>query len=106
MWSTDSMFCPHCDRAIPEVAKKQAELTKKLLEWDEEYRKLQAMVAELQESTDFSLTILVASIQGDHFHREDCRWAEYIYDSDNLIRFYSHEQAVEAGYKPCKTCRS
>ena len=40
-----------------------------------------------------------------HFHRPNCEWAAYI-KPPNLIEFNSHQEAVDAGYKPCKTCRS
>jgi hypothetical protein len=48
-----------------------------------------------------------ASRNREHFHRPECKWAsEYLSDSPSLIEFSSHEEAVAAGYKPCKTCRS
>jgi methylphosphotriester-DNA--protein-cysteine methyltransferase len=47
-----------------------------------------------------------ASRTREHFHRPDCKWADFLHDSPNLIEFSSHEEAVAAGYKPCKTCRS
>ena len=40
-----------------------------------------------------------------HFHRSDCQWATAI-KAWNLIQFSSQEEAVRAGYRPCKTCRS
>ena len=40
-----------------------------------------------------------------HFHKPDCHWAEYI-RAPYLIEFFSHEEAEEAGYKPCKTCKA
>lgn len=39
------------------------------------------------------------------FHRPTCEWATYI-PPYRLIEFSSHREAVEAGYKPCKTCRA
>ena len=48
----------------------------------------------------------IASSQRRTFHRPNCKWALYIVDSPNLIEFGSHREAVEAGYKPCKTCRA
>jgi micrococcal nuclease len=47
----------------------------------------------------------VASKYPGHFHRPTCKWANEI-SPENLIDFETHEEAVEAGYKPCKTCRS
>jgi hypothetical protein len=48
----------------------------------------------------------VASKMRLTFHRPDCKWAAYILNSRNLIEFSSHAEAVEAGMKPCKTCRA
>jgi len=47
----------------------------------------------------------VASKRRMHFHRPDCEWADYI-QGDNRLEFQSHAEAVEAGKKPCKTCRA
>jgi methylphosphotriester-DNA--protein-cysteine methyltransferase len=45
----------------------------------------------------------VASKKRSHFHRPDCKWAEYL-NERNSIEFGSHREAVEAGKRPCKTC--
>jgi hypothetical protein len=50
--------------------------------------------------------VYYASSRKRHFHRPGCKWAKYIVNSASLIEFSSHREAVEAGYKPCKTCRS
>ena len=47
----------------------------------------------------------VASKLRPHFHRPDCEWATCI-SARNLIEFSSHAEAVDAGKKPCKTCRA
>jgi len=38
------------------------------------------------------------------FHRPDCRWAQNI-ASDNRVGYKSREEAVQAGRRPCKTCK-
>ncbi len=38
------------------------------------------------------------------FHRPDCRWAQNI-ASDNRVGYKSREEAVQAGKRPCKTCK-
>ncbi|WP_435374065.1 Ada metal-binding domain-containing protein [Desulfofundulus salinus] len=38
------------------------------------------------------------------FHRPDCRWAAEI-APHNRVEFKSREEAVAAGYVPCKVCR-
>ena len=47
--------------------------------------------------------IYIASWNRNHFHRPDCIWMENLPES-KLRKFYSHEQAVKAGCRPCKTC--
>jgi chromosome segregation ATPase len=49
--------------------------------------------------------VYLASKNRRHFHRPACKWATYIPEY-LLIEFGSHAEAVEAGYKPCKTCRA
>lgn len=49
--------------------------------------------------------VYVASKNRNKFHRPNCKWAEYI-GPHTLIEFGSHREAVEAGYKPCGTCRA
>lgn len=39
------------------------------------------------------------------FHRPECKWAKYLTDKSRQD-FDSHEEAVAAGYKPCKTCKA
>jgi hypothetical protein len=48
----------------------------------------------------------VASSRKKHFHRWSCKWATSLRRSPARMIFSSHEEAVHAGYRPCKTCRS
>ena len=43
------------------------------------------------------------SAKSDKYHYPSCRWAEKI-DAKNMVRFNSPEEAIKAGYKPCKVC--
>ena len=47
----------------------------------------------------------LASKIRSHFHRPNCEWAQCI-SSNNMVEYSSHAEAVEAGKKPCKTCRA
>ncbi len=47
----------------------------------------------------------VASKLRPHFHRPDCEWALCI-SARNRVEFASHSEAVDAGKRPCKTCRA
>lgn len=48
-------------------------------------------------------TIYVASEKSDKFHFEDCHYVNQI-KPYNKITFSSREQAINAGYSPCKVC--
>ena len=79
------------------------DLTRELL------REMAQLRTRLQALEDDSLdgpSYLVASSRRSTSHRASCMWAGYILPSPNLLDFSSHEEAVEAGYRPCKTCRS
>ena len=45
-----------------------------------------------------------ASKKSNKYHYPDCRWAQKI-KSSNLIKFKSPEDAIKAGYIPCKVCK-
>ncbi len=46
----------------------------------------------------------VSSKSSQVFHRADCRWAQNI-ASDNRVGYKSQDEAVQAGKRPCKTCK-
>jgi len=46
----------------------------------------------------------VASKKGTKFHRPDCEWAQKI-APHNLIKFDSRDEAIDAGYEPCRVCK-
>ncbi|MBN1663424.1 MAG: hypothetical protein JW943_07480 [Deltaproteobacteria bacterium] len=45
-----------------------------------------------------------ASKNSNKYHYPTCRWAKKIYPQ-NLIKFSSPEEAIKAGYVPCKVCK-
>jgi len=45
-----------------------------------------------------------ASAKSNKYHYPSCRWAQKI-KSSNLIVFKNPEEAIQAGYVPCKVCR-
>jgi predicted nuclease with TOPRIM domain len=112
MASEGEMQCPHCGHAIPELEDLMRLLEKENLLLEEENQALTELVeitktrnklAEILESPHVNY---VASAIRETFYRPGCEWAQAILDSYNLVEFSSHEKAVEAGYKPCKTCRA
>jgi len=46
----------------------------------------------------------VSATSSQVFHRPDCRWAQNI-ASGNLVGYKSRPEAVQAGKRPCKTCK-
>jgi len=46
----------------------------------------------------------VASKSASVFHRPDCRWAQNI-SGDNRVGYKTREEAVQAGKRPCKSCK-
>jgi methylphosphotriester-DNA--protein-cysteine methyltransferase len=45
-----------------------------------------------------------ASKNSNKYHYPNCRYAQKIKPS-NLVKFNSPEQAIKAGYVPCKVCK-
>ncbi|MDD5451102.1 MAG: Ada metal-binding domain-containing protein [Desulfovibrionales bacterium] len=45
-----------------------------------------------------------ASKKSNKYHYPDCEWAQKI-NPANLIKFKSPEDAIKAGYIPCKVCK-
>lgn len=60
--------------------------------------------ANLQSSQIAAGYLFVSSRNSSVFHRPDCRWAQNI-ASGNLVGYKSREEAVQAGKRPCKTCK-
>lgn len=48
----------------------------------------------------------VASSVRPHFHRPECIYAQPFLNTRRCEIFETHEEAVAAGKKPCKTCRA
>jgi methylphosphotriester-DNA--protein-cysteine methyltransferase len=72
----------------------------------DEIKELRRCIQELKEKKgDTEPGPFVASENSKHFHRPECKWAADI-NPRYLIEFRTHEEAVGADYKPCKTCRS
>jgi len=46
----------------------------------------------------------VASKSASVFHRSDCRWAQNI-SVDNRLGYKTREEAIQAGKRPCKSCK-
>lgn len=46
----------------------------------------------------------IGNSKSKKFHYPDCRWAKEI-SPKNRVEFNSREEAINAGYQPCKVCR-
>lgn len=51
-----------------------------------------------------SAPVYVGNTRSKKFHYPDCQWAQEI-NPKNRVDFKTREEAIEAGYEPCKTCR-
>lgn len=92
--ATDNIFtCPSCGKINLAAV--------------EHFREQGALLAKIQQELELPDVKIeyFATPNGSHFHRSECVWIEDI-PRDKLTGFYSHEEAVEADYKPCKTCRA
>lgn len=70
----------------------------------EEYFKKYQQEAEERNSTPFQESIAyIGNRNTKKFHRLNCRWVEKIAPG-NRVPFGSREEAVQAGYEPCKVC--
>ena len=58
----------------------------------------------LQDPVAASLSPFVASRSGSVFHRPECRWAQNI-SGDNRLGYKAREEALQAGKRPCRTCK-
>lgn len=86
---------------------KNRRLTRQNRDLKEENALLRTQIQELENkrgvAEDDDSTSFVASSYRKHFHRTDCPWVQYI---SSPQEFSSHQEALDAGLKPCKTCRA
>jgi hypothetical protein len=71
---------------------------------DGEVRKASSVPALPRSTASASQYSFVASNSGSVFHRPDCRWAQSI-SGDNRVGYKTREEAVQAGKRPCKSCK-
>ena len=91
--------CPKCGVVLKDLSSRIAELVS-------ENTKLRGQVRNLGGELDHLGSRFIGSKRKHNFHRPECQWASYLLTSTNRIDFDSHREAVQAGYKPCKTCRA
>lgn len=90
--------CPFCGEELDA-------LTRKVRNLERELEEVRANPVSAEESErDCGEVMYIASSERRTFHRPNCEWASYIIGSINLVEFHGHEEAVAAGYRPCKTC--
>jgi hypothetical protein len=59
---------------------------------------------EVQADREISHGPFVGSANRKLFHRPECTWAEAFLNKPTCEVFETHEDAVSAGKKPCRTC--
>ena len=93
----------HCKRCVGELADVEKQLQVLKTENQQLHQALAASRALADEVASTPKIAYVASWNRKHFHRQNCVWMENL-SQEKMREFVSHEEAVEAGYKPCKTC--
>ena len=84
-------------------------LANALVEKIKENESLRQRIRELEgQNGDTVSQYFVASARSSRnkFHLVSCIYAPSFMSTGNFLEFYSHEEAAEAGYKPCGTCRA
>lgn len=71
---------------------------------DDGIEKASSGPASLKTAASTSQGSFVASSSGSVFHRPNCRWAQNI-TGTNQLAFKTREEAVQAGKRPCRTCK-
>jgi len=99
-----SFFAPkNCKRCSGELS----EVEKQLIDLKAENQRLRQSLALANSQKSFTevtpKVVYIASWSRSHFHRPSCVWMEKL-SKDKIREFSSHEEAVKAGYRPCKTC--
>ena len=79
--------------------------SKSRADFAKENRALRRRIAKLEKALGHSRGPFVAGHSAPHFHRPKCEYAAWI-KPRNFVQFETHEEAVDAGKKPCKTCRA
>ena len=92
-----SLKCPHCKKQLDGIAERLSQLM-------DETKRMRKALRRHAQNFDCGV-IFVASELRPHFHRANCKWAQFI-TPPRLQEFFSHKEATEAGYKPCKTCKA
>ena|ERR1035441_872533 len=97
--NNQSHKCPKCGAELRKLSRYIAQL-------EAENAKVRKRATILGNELDHLGGRFVASSKRHIFHRPTCKWAEYLTNSPNLREYSSHQEAIEVGYKPCKTCRA
>lgn len=90
--------CPFCGEELDALSRRISELESQVADLSGAPQRF------VDNEATYGESVYWASSERSVFHRPSCKWATYLEDSINLIEFDSHEEAVAAGYKPCKTC--
>jgi len=97
------------ERANEALVKQAASLNTANQALRTEVRQLEAEIKELRAEKAKLISSAkiryVGTWNRQTFHRPNCKWLEDV-PPNTLRHFSSHEEAVKAGYKPCKTCCS
>jgi methylphosphotriester-DNA--protein-cysteine methyltransferase len=86
------VVCPHCGTAL-------LGFQHTIREYE---RQIDRLKTRLKENRVHEL---VAHKRGQLFHRVTCKWAANVPKRSRVV-FDSREEAINAGLRPCRACRS
>jgi hypothetical protein len=66
--------------------------------------KISKVVAILRKEIAHLRGGFVASSRRHKFHRLECYWAQFLINSPSRVEYSTHQEAIDAGCKPCGTC--
>lgn len=92
------LSCPECGKILFDYPEDLDRLL-------ENYKELKKELDSYRKNSDYMSGVFVGTMNGDCFHRPECKWVAMA-PRKSLVKFYSHEEAVADGRKPCKTCYS
>ena len=64
----------------------------------------EVVLTENPSTSPAVIEIYVASEKSDKCHKEKCRFVDNILQ-ENILYFYSKDEALDSGYSPCGVCK-
>ena len=95
----------HSNTSPIELANQLYKLRGEILMLQKENEHLRDSLLVAEEREESGETIYIGTISKNLFHLPSCKWMQGL-PRHCIVSWHSHGEAVRAGRKPCKTCRS